>query len=115
MPTLQKLNQTAIININVCENKFTFAILDNKITTDGVNPINFINADGDTAYELLEPSGSKYSIKQLKTVKTTFNRRDLRHPDTSLAYDETAVTSVWYYFIYKDEGKSEYYRYIKPP
>lgn len=88
---------TAIININVCENKFTFALLDNKITTDGVNPINFINADGDTAYELLEPSGSKYSIKQLKTVKTTFNRRDLRHPDTSLAYDETAsLTQISY-------------------
>lgn len=94
---------TAIININVCENKFTFAILDNKITTDGVNPINFINADGDTAYELLEPSGSKYSIKQLKTVKTTFNRRDLRHPDTSLAYDETASSTQISYGLTDEE------------
>lgn len=94
---------TAIININVCENKFTFAILDNKITTDGVNPINFINADGDTAYELLEPSGSKYSIKQLKTVKTTFNRKDLRHPDTSLAYDETASSTQISYGLTDEE------------
>ena len=94
---------TAIININVCENKFTFALLDNKITTDGVNPINFINADGDTAYELLEPSGSKYSIKQLKTVKTTFNRRDLRHPDTSLAYDETASSTQISYGLTDEE------------
>ena len=94
---------TAIININVCENKFTFAILDNKITTDGVNSINFINADGDTAYELLEPSGSKYSIKQLKTVKTTFNRRDLRHPDTSLAYDETASSTQISYGLTDEE------------
>lgn len=94
---------TAVININVCENKFTFALLDNKITTDGVNPINFINADGDTAYELLEPSGSKYYIKQLKTVKTTFNRRELRHPDTSLAYDETASSTQISYGLTDEE------------
>ncbi len=94
---------TAVININVCENKFTFALLDNKITTDGVNPINFINADGDTAYELLEPSGSKYHIKQLKTVKTTFNRRELRHPDTSLAYDETASSTQISYGLTDEE------------
>lgn len=94
---------TSIININVCENKFSFVLLDNKITTDSVTPTNFINSDGDTAYELLEPSGGKYSIKQLKTVKTTFNRKELRHPDTTLTYDETATLTQISYGLTDEE------------